>query len=173
MIMENRTGSGIDVFLHATFLILLGWLGLSHYLVRKSSEDALGGLLFIGSLFFIVVLHELGHALTARRQKGRLMLDPPPNPANPPGPPPDAPAPCGLPAPGTGIAKVLEGRVKPVAAAASIDRDRNGPGRVQALDVFAELLGDFHTARLRPLRNLVSNAPQNHARMIAVAQRQR
>jgi len=77
MIMENRTGSGIDVFLHATFLILLGWLGLSHYLVRKSLEDALGGLLFIGSPFFIVVLHELGHALTARRQKGRLMLDPP------------------------------------------------------------------------------------------------
>jgi len=111
MIMENRTGSGIDVFLHATFLILLGWLGLSHYLVRKSLEDALGGLLFIGSPFFIVVLHELGHALTARRQKGRLMLDPPPNPANPPGPPPDAPAPCGLPAPGTGTAKVLEGRV--------------------------------------------------------------
>ena len=59
--------AGIDVFLHATFLILLGWIGLSHYLVRKSLEDALGGLLFIGSLFFIVVLHELGHALTARR----------------------------------------------------------------------------------------------------------
>ncbi len=59
--------AGIDVFLHATFLILLGWIGLSHYLVRKSLEDAFSGLLFIGSLFFIVVLHELGHALTARR----------------------------------------------------------------------------------------------------------
>ncbi len=59
--------AGIDVYLHATFLILLGWVGLSHYLARKSLGDALGGLLFIGSLFFIVVLHELGHALMARR----------------------------------------------------------------------------------------------------------
>jgi Zn-dependent protease len=59
--------AGIDVYLHATFLILLGWVGLSHYLVRKSLEDSLSGLLFIGSLFLIVVLHELGHALAARR----------------------------------------------------------------------------------------------------------
>ncbi len=59
--------AGIDVYLHATFLILLGWVGLSHYLVRKSLEDAVSGLLFLGSLFLIVVLHELGHALTARR----------------------------------------------------------------------------------------------------------
>jgi Zn-dependent protease/CBS domain-containing protein len=59
--------AGIDVFLHATFLILLGWVGLSHYMARKSLEDALSGLFFIGSLFLIVVLHELGHALAARR----------------------------------------------------------------------------------------------------------
>jgi len=59
--------AGIEVFVHATFLILLGWVALSHYLQRRSWEDALGGLGFILALFGIVVLHELGHALTARR----------------------------------------------------------------------------------------------------------
>src|SRR5213082_864178 len=59
--------AGIDVYVHATFLILLGWVGLSHYLQRQRWEDAVSGLGFILSLFAIVVLHELGHALTARR----------------------------------------------------------------------------------------------------------
>src|SRR6266508_4478423 len=59
--------AGIEVFVHATFLILLGWVALSHYLQRRSWEDALTGLGFILALFAIVVLHELGHALTARR----------------------------------------------------------------------------------------------------------
>src|SRR5512136_2096652 len=59
--------AGIDVYLHATFLILLAWVGLSHYLARHSLGDAADGLLFISTLFGIVVLHELGHALAARR----------------------------------------------------------------------------------------------------------
>jgi len=59
--------AGIDVYMHATFLILLGWVGLSYYLARHSLGDAVDGLLFICTLFGIVVLHELGHALTARR----------------------------------------------------------------------------------------------------------
>ncbi len=59
--------AGIDVHLHFTFLILLGWVALSHYLLRRNWQDALGGLGFTLSLFTIVVLHELGHALTARR----------------------------------------------------------------------------------------------------------
>jgi Zn-dependent protease len=59
--------AGIDVHLHFTFLILLGWVALSHYLQRQNWRDALGGLAFTLSLFTIVVLHELGHALTARR----------------------------------------------------------------------------------------------------------
>ena len=58
--------AGIEVYAHATFLILLGWVGLSHYLQRQRWEDALSGLGFILALFAIVVLHELGHALTAR-----------------------------------------------------------------------------------------------------------
>ncbi len=59
--------AGIDVHLHFTFLLLLGWVAVSHYLQRQNWQDALGGLGFTLSLFTIVVLHELGHALTARR----------------------------------------------------------------------------------------------------------
>lgn len=61
------TIAGIEIQLHFTFLILLGWVGLSHYLQRQSWDDALNGLIFILALFAIVVLHELGHALMARR----------------------------------------------------------------------------------------------------------
>lgn len=58
--------AGIDVYVHFTFLILLGWVGLSHYLAEHSLSQAAAGLGFILALFGIVVLHELGHALAAR-----------------------------------------------------------------------------------------------------------
>lgn len=58
---------GIDVYMHATFLILLLWLGISYYLPHHRMEDVISGLTLIVALFGIVVLHELGHALTARR----------------------------------------------------------------------------------------------------------
>jgi Zn-dependent protease/predicted transcriptional regulator len=59
--------TGIDVYMHATFLLLLLWVGVSHYLIRRSLGDAWSGIVFILALFGIVILHELGHALTARR----------------------------------------------------------------------------------------------------------
>lgn len=59
--------AGIEVHVHVTFLLLLGWVALTQFLVRHDWRDALGGLGFILSLFAIVVLHELGHALMARR----------------------------------------------------------------------------------------------------------
>ena len=58
---------GIDVHLHMTFVLLLGWVGISHYLTRRDVGDAVYGVGFILVLFAIVVAHELGHALTARR----------------------------------------------------------------------------------------------------------
>ena len=58
---------GIDVKLHMTFLLLLGWVGISFYLERRDLADAFSGVGFVLTLFGIVVLHELGHALTARR----------------------------------------------------------------------------------------------------------
>jgi Zn-dependent protease/CBS domain-containing protein len=59
--------AGIDVYVHPTFLILLAWVALAHYLAHRDPAEALGGVVFILALFGIVVLHELGHALTARR----------------------------------------------------------------------------------------------------------
>src|SRR2546425_2110177 len=58
--------AGIDVYMHGTFLILLAWVAVSHYLQRHDLADAGAGVIFILALFSIVVLHELGHALTAR-----------------------------------------------------------------------------------------------------------
>ncbi len=58
---------GIDVFMHATFLILIGWVLLSHWLQGESLTAAVEGVGFILALFGCVVLHEYGHALTARR----------------------------------------------------------------------------------------------------------
>ena len=59
--------AGIDVYVHFTFLFLLAWVGLSYYMPHGDPMEALYGLLFILALFGIVVLHELGHALVARR----------------------------------------------------------------------------------------------------------
>jgi Zn-dependent protease len=58
---------GIDVYMHATFLILLVWLGISYYLPQHRLADVFNGLTLIVALFAIVILHEMGHALTARR----------------------------------------------------------------------------------------------------------
>ena len=58
---------GIDVFMHFTFLLLIGWVLLSHWAAGESLAAALEGVGFILALFGCVVLHEYGHALTARR----------------------------------------------------------------------------------------------------------
>src|SRR6266540_3834759 len=59
--------AGIDVFVHATFLILIGWVGYSYWLQYRSLAKVAEGILFILALFLCVVLHEYGHALTARK----------------------------------------------------------------------------------------------------------
>lgn len=58
---------GIDVYLHTTFLLLLGFVGVANWLAGRSLEAVLSGVLFFGGLFLCVLLHEYGHALAARR----------------------------------------------------------------------------------------------------------
>jgi len=58
---------GIDVYLHFTFLLLLGFIGLSHWLADRSAAAAMEGVVFFLALFACVLLHEYGHALMARR----------------------------------------------------------------------------------------------------------
>jgi Zn-dependent protease/predicted transcriptional regulator len=60
------TFAGIAVYVHATFVLLLGWIALTHWMQYQSLIPALTGVAFILSLFLCVVLHEYGHALTAR-----------------------------------------------------------------------------------------------------------
>jgi len=61
------TYRGIGVYLHATFLLLLGWIFLAHLLRGQGVLAAVGGALFLVLLFLCVVLHEFGHALMAQR----------------------------------------------------------------------------------------------------------
>src|SRR6202011_3973844 len=57
--------SGIQLRIHVTFLLLIGWLAFGYY-VEGGSAAAAGRVLFILLLFACVVLHEFGHALAAK-----------------------------------------------------------------------------------------------------------
>jgi Zn-dependent protease/CBS domain-containing protein len=58
--------AGIDVRVHVTFLILLIWIAWVSYTATGTLAGVLDGLLMIGLVFVIIVMHELAHALTAR-----------------------------------------------------------------------------------------------------------
>lgn len=59
--------AGIDVYVHATFLLLLAWVAWRAWLQSHSLAGVVSGLALILLLFLCVLLHEYGHALTARR----------------------------------------------------------------------------------------------------------
>ena len=60
MTMSWKIGrvAGIDLYLHSTFLLLLAWVGASH--------GGLDAVALVTAVFGCVLLHEFGHALTAR-----------------------------------------------------------------------------------------------------------
>jgi Zn-dependent protease len=58
---------GIDVYLHVTFLLILGFLGVLHWMRLQNVGAVIEGLLFFLAIFLCVLLHEFGHALTAKR----------------------------------------------------------------------------------------------------------
>jgi Zn-dependent protease/CBS domain-containing protein len=57
--------AGIQLRIHITFLLLIGWLAIGYY-AEGGSAAAAGRILFILLLFACVVLHEFGHALAAK-----------------------------------------------------------------------------------------------------------
>lgn len=59
--------AGIDVYVHATFVVLLAWIALLHWNQGQSLAAVAEGVGYVLALFGCVVAHEYGHALTARR----------------------------------------------------------------------------------------------------------
>src|SRR5437588_9849165 len=57
--------AGIQLRIHITFLLLIGWLAVGYY-AQGGSAIALGRILFVLLLFLCVVLHEFGHAIAAK-----------------------------------------------------------------------------------------------------------
>jgi Zn-dependent protease/CBS domain-containing protein len=59
--------SGIGLYVHATFVLLLAWIGIEAWSSTGHVMPAVIGVLFVIAVFLMVVLHELGHAFAARR----------------------------------------------------------------------------------------------------------
>jgi Zn-dependent protease len=59
--------AGIDVYVHATFFMLVAWIALSHWNESQNLAAVIEGVGFILALFACVVIHEFGHALMAAR----------------------------------------------------------------------------------------------------------
>lgn len=59
--------SGIQLKVHSTFLLIIFWVVYSHLSRGDNILTTLLGVAFVLALFACVVLHEFGHAITARR----------------------------------------------------------------------------------------------------------
>ena len=59
--------SGIKLFVHWTFFLLIGWIIYSDISSGLQLENILWSIGFVISIFGCVTLHELGHSLTAQR----------------------------------------------------------------------------------------------------------
>jgi len=61
------TIAGIGIHIHATFTLLIAWVLFAHLFGGDTLAGAASGLAFVMAIFGCVLLHELGHALAARR----------------------------------------------------------------------------------------------------------
>ena len=61
------TIAGIPIYVHGTFAILIVFLMVNSLVQGRGVTTALSGVIFILAIFVTIVLHELGHALTAKR----------------------------------------------------------------------------------------------------------
>lgn len=59
--------AGIDISVHATFLLLLVWVAAIAYQTGRTVGAVVTGVVFVLAVFATIVLHELAHALTAKR----------------------------------------------------------------------------------------------------------
>lgn len=59
--------AGIPIYVHWTFAILIAWLVVAGTMENQDLGQGIAEAAFVLALFGCVVLHELGHALTARR----------------------------------------------------------------------------------------------------------
>jgi Zn-dependent protease len=58
---------GIDVYIHFTFLLLLGFVGLAAWMQGGTAWSAISAVFLWSAMFLCVLLHEYGHALAARK----------------------------------------------------------------------------------------------------------
>jgi Zn-dependent protease/CBS domain-containing protein len=63
---EVGTLFGVAIRIHVTFVVLLAWIALSHVALGHGGRVAMFDLALMVSVFAVIVLHELSHALTAR-----------------------------------------------------------------------------------------------------------
>jgi Zn-dependent protease len=59
--------SGIAIYVHASFFLLIAWFAFAYWLEVGNFLRVVSGVALLLSLFGCVLLHELGHALTAKR----------------------------------------------------------------------------------------------------------
>jgi Zn-dependent protease len=57
---------GTTIRIHVTFLLLLLWIAIAHY-VQGGVQAAAQGVAFVVLVFICVVLHEFGHVYAAKR----------------------------------------------------------------------------------------------------------
>jgi len=59
--------SGIDLKIHATFAIIIVWVIYNHIIAGDGLRTTVESLIFVLIIFTCVILHEFGHALTAKK----------------------------------------------------------------------------------------------------------